>query len=124
MLPELLASHPNALVIQSLREPAKWKQSRIKKHVHQGAADWHQAGICGKADHPMNHSMTELDYVLYNAWAHCIAPKSGRPNRYVLQVSKCVRPNLCGARYIFCLQTILFCIVDAIARTSMFGSRK
>ena len=80
---ELLATHPNALVLQSFRHPKSWKHSRITKHAHQGAADWHQGGICGGADHPMNHSMTELDFVVFNTWAHCISPKDDLPSRYL-----------------------------------------
>jgi hypothetical protein len=78
MLPELLATHPNALVIHSFRDPASWQKSRIHKHLHQGAAGWHQAAPCGKTDHPMNHSKTNLDFVVYNAWAQCITPKGKR----------------------------------------------
>lgn len=72
----LIRSHPDALLIHSLRDPAAWKQSRLDKHAAQGAADWHQAAPCGEANHRMDHPLTELDYVVYNAWAHCIAPGS------------------------------------------------
>eukprot|EP00039_Didymoeca_costata_P016799 m.305966 g.305966 ORF g.305966 m.305966 type:complete len:367 (+) comp16453_c0_seq1:153-1253(+) len=71
---ELLQSHPDAIVFQSLRQPQPWKKSRISKHMLQNANKWHQAGPCGMADHQMDHEDTELDYVVYNAWARCILP--------------------------------------------------
>jgi hypothetical protein len=72
---ELLATHPDALVLHSFRDAAGWKRSRINKHADQGAANWYQGGVCGGADHPMNHSLTELDFVVFNTWAHCVSPK-------------------------------------------------
>ena len=77
-LTEMLATHPNSLVLHSLRDPASWKVSRIKKHLHQGAAQWHQAGPCGMVDHPMDHPKTELDFVVYNVWAKCVSPVGKR----------------------------------------------
>ena len=75
---ELLATHPSALVIQSLRSPSSWVHSRIKKHKLQGAENWHQATVCGDADHPMKHNLTEMDFVVYNIFAKCISPGGGR----------------------------------------------
>ena len=75
---ELLATHPHAFVIQSLRAPAAWQKSRIGKHIKQGAEKWHQATVCGDADHPMKHPLTDLDYVLYNIFSRCISPQDGR----------------------------------------------
>ena len=77
-LTQLLATHPNSLVLHSLRDPASWKKSRISKHLHQGAAKWHQAAPCGMSDHPMDHPQTELDFVVYNAWAKCVSPVGKR----------------------------------------------
>eukprot|EP00039_Didymoeca_costata_P014504 m.235049 g.235049 ORF g.235049 m.235049 type:complete len:336 (-) comp16039_c0_seq4:4303-5310(-) len=72
-LMELLLTHPKAVFLLSMREPTAWKTRRIKGHLHDGSANWHQAGLCGPTEHKMNHTLTELDYTVYNVWAMCVA---------------------------------------------------
>ena len=51
----------------------EWHVKRMHKHKKQHAEDWHQASVCGEADHPMADPKTPLDYMVYNVWARCIA---------------------------------------------------
>eukprot|EP00729_Bicosta_minor_P005124 gene5124-4141_t len=70
---ELLHTHPDAIIVHTLRPAVEWHVKRMHKHKKQHAEDWHQASVCGEADHPMADPKTPLDYMVYNVWARCIA---------------------------------------------------
>ena len=75
---QLLGTHPDALIVHTLRPAKEWRHKRIRKHRRSGADGWLQASVCGTADHPMDHTKTPLDFMVYNVWARCITVNAQR----------------------------------------------
>lgn len=75
----LMRTHPTALVTLSLRDPEQWRHNRINKHLDDNAGEWRQAGPCRPPDFNLKHADAPLGFVVYNAWALCLARRQGNP---------------------------------------------
>eukprot|EP00039_Didymoeca_costata_P019987 m.339635 g.339635 ORF g.339635 m.339635 type:complete len:336 (-) comp18892_c0_seq1:1236-2243(-) len=68
----LLETHPDAVVLLSVRNPYQWRYKRIKTHQQKGAANWRQAIPCGASPYPMKGPWAPTDFAIYNAWVACL----------------------------------------------------